>query len=387
MATSLPEQTRSASFLSQSQRPSLFSAAIITYILATSAVVLRFIARRLRHLNLWDSPERATADKYYIQGIHLGLGVHYQVISAPYLTIARNILLNLFVEDFFYSTATVFSKLSLLAFYRRIFSVLGIKWPIRIMVTLVIAWLVARYISLTLHCDPPAAYWDKSIENAHCGVNDRVWFLATVAPNFCLDLVVLILPMLYIKDLQVERSQKLIVFSMFTFGGFIETAMVTNILSLSVVAISIVLLVVCGRLNPVDPDVSWTISPIVVWAGTEVNLSVVTSCLPSLRPIYLLVFRGSANPGVKKNPRHFTQNSSTIKNKALATIGSKGRGSKSFPGSVETEEVHPFSIIREDRAGENTAGRNSNIDLEELQPPHDRVMVREDISVRYSNTQ
>lgn len=162
--------------------------------------------------------------------------------------------------------------------------------------------------------------------------------------------------------------------------------MLTNILSISVVAISIVLLVVCSRLDPADPDVSWTISPIVIWAGTEVNLSVVTSCLPSLRPIYLFIFRGSADPGVKKNSRNFTQTSSTIKDKALATIGSKGRRSKSFLGTVETEEeFHPFSIIREDKAGEDTAGRDSNIDLEELQPPHGRVMVREDISVRYSN--
>ena len=88
--------------------------------------------------------ETDCADQYITSGIHLGLGVHYQIIPASYYTIVRNIILHLFVEDFFYSTATVFVKLSLLAFYRRVFNVQSIRWPIWIMVTCVLSWLVAR---------------------------------------------------------------------------------------------------------------------------------------------------------------------------------------------------------------------------------------------------
>ena len=39
--------------LSESYRPSLYAAAIITWILALIAVALRFTARRLTHLHLW----------------------------------------------------------------------------------------------------------------------------------------------------------------------------------------------------------------------------------------------------------------------------------------------------------------------------------------------
>ncbi|KAL8792315.1 MAG: hypothetical protein Q9195_005106 [Heterodermia aff. obscurata] len=204
-----------------------------------------------------------------------------------------------------------------------------------------------------LACSP--AYWDKSIKNATCGVNDRQWFMGTVTANFTLDLAVLILPMLYIKKLQVERSKKLMVAGMFTFGGF-------------VVAISIILLVVCSKLNSASPDVSWTVSPIVVWAGTEINLSVVTSCLPSLRPIYLFLTQGSASPdrtaSTKYKPRHH-----------LVTFGSKGREHRK--GGGDNEDQHPLSSI----------GDSSNVDLEEgvPPPPHDRVVVREDISVQYSH--
>lgn len=63
------------------------------------------------------------------------------------------------------------------------------------------------------------AYWDKSIKNVECEVNDTQWFVGTVTANFIMDLIVLILPMLYIKKLQVERSKKIIIGGMFTFGG------------------------------------------------------------------------------------------------------------------------------------------------------------------------
>ena len=79
--------------------------------------------------------------------------------------------------------------------------------------------LLDQYIAIVLHCIPVSAYWNKSIENATCGVNDRLFFMGTNTVNFAMDLVVLILPMPYIQKLQVKRSQKLVVFGMFTLGG------------------------------------------------------------------------------------------------------------------------------------------------------------------------
>ena len=151
----------------------------------------------------------------------------------------------------------------------------------------------------------------------------------------------------------------------------------------SVVAISIILLVACARLDTTDPDVGWTITPIAIWAGTEINLSVVTSCLPSLRPIYLLLTKGSANPDSVRTPRQYN-NGSVLRNKALVTFGSKGRSAtKSFAGNELEDDTHPFTIIHEDE--DNVDSSKRDIALEELQPPRDRVMVRDDIVVRYSS--
>ena len=79
-------------------------------------------------------------------------------------------------------------------------------------------------------------------------------------------------------------------------------------------------------------------------------------------------------------------------------FGSRGGGRtvKTFPGTVDSEEPdHPFAIINNDRKNmldtrqpnsrEDPALNDSNIGLEEVQPPSDRVMVREDYAVKYSN--
>lgn len=39
--------------LSDTYQPSIYAAAIITYMVATSAVILRFVARRLTNMKLW----------------------------------------------------------------------------------------------------------------------------------------------------------------------------------------------------------------------------------------------------------------------------------------------------------------------------------------------
>ncbi|KAL9601246.1 MAG: hypothetical protein Q9219_002651 [cf. Caloplaca sp. 3 TL-2023] len=383
-----------ASNTSQSYRPSLYAAAIITYILATAAVFLRFTARRLTHQRVWYDDWLVVVawlavtgffiDSFFLTqnqntGIDLGLGVHYEVLKTSYQKILRDTFLNLFVEEIFYSTGSAFMKLSLLAFYWRIFNVPSIRRPLKILVVAVIAWLLARYIAIILHCIPPSAYWDKSIKDATCGVDDRRFFMGTNTVNFILDLITLVLPMPYVHRLQVRRSQKLVVFGMFALGGFI-------------VAVSIILLVVCYKLDNTSPDITWTISPVVLWAGTEINLGVVTACLPSLRPIFLLITKGRVKPDHPKASHHHFHNPSTFKSKAIATFGSRSCNAKPFAAAGTEDDRRPFSIIEEDKnvggKGYNAIGSasgDSNIHLNALQPPLDRVMVREDIYVKYSD--
>ena len=84
---------------------------------------------------------------------------------------------------------------------------------------------------------------------------------------------------------------------------------------------------------------------------------------------------------MKYKSRQNFANASALKNKALITFGSKGR-TVTEPGD---DDHHPLSVVGDGKGNGHLGNRESNIDLEEMQPPHDRVVVREDISVRYSN--
>ncbi|KAL8950203.1 MAG: hypothetical protein Q9222_003750 [Ikaeria aurantiellina] len=228
--------------LSESYRPSLYSAAIITYTLAISAVALRFTARRLTHTFFWY-------DDWLV------------VVALDYETIVRDTFLNLFVEEIFYSTG--------------------------------------------------------------------------------------------------------------------------------IVAVSIILLVVYYKLDNTSADISWTISPIVLWAGTEINLGVVTTCLPSLRPIFLLIKTGSARPDTATKVSRQGNPSGTFKSKVTGTFLPRSRNATSFAEIEDGDDRNPFSISHDEENGkyaaDGTVEHNSGIRLDEVQPPHDRVMVREDICVQYTH--
>ena len=51
----------------------------------------------------------------------------------------------------------------------------------------------------------------------------------------------------------------------------------------SVCIISIILIVECVRLDPKSPDITWNFAPIILWAGVEQNLAIVSGTLPLSR--------------------------------------------------------------------------------------------------------
>lgn len=81
-----------------------------------------------------------------------------------------------------------------------------------------------------------------------------------------------------------------------------------------------------------------------------------------------------------------------MKSKPLKTFGSKGRNTRTYPEIDPDDERRPFSRMDDTGVGgdkRHTATGSAttpgeNIDLEELRPPTDKVMVKENIYVDYS---
>lgn len=130
-----------------------------------------------------------------------------------------------------------------------------------------------------MHCVPLRGFWDKTV-GAHCGVDDRLFFIGTNTTHLLIDIVLLLMPIPYIRQLYINKPQKIILCGIFLLGGF-------------VCIISVILIVECIRFDPKPPDVTWKFASIVLWTGVEQNLAIVSACLPSLRPIYLLAMNRS----------------------------------------------------------------------------------------------
>lgn len=72
--------------------------------------------------------------------------------------------------------------------------------------------------AILLHCIPLRGYWDKTVE-ARCGVDDRALLITTSATHLIIDVLLLILPLPYIRQLQISRSQKVALGGIFLLGG------------------------------------------------------------------------------------------------------------------------------------------------------------------------
>ncbi|CAH0019933.1 unnamed protein product [Clonostachys rhizophaga] len=163
-------------------------------------------------------------------------------------------------------------KFSILGFYWRFLSKSNIRIPIQILATCSLLWLIIRTFLAIFHCVPVQAFWDKTIEGAVCSINDSKFFFGTVLVHLIIDVFILVLPVLQVKRLQLRSAEKAAVLSLFMFGTLVCVT-------------SIVVLVESLRFDPSSPEMPSDIASIMIWATVEVNLAIVSSCLPILRPI------------------------------------------------------------------------------------------------------
>ena len=67
-----------------------------------------------------------------------------------------------------------------------------------------------------------------------------------------------------------------------------------SLIALSVCVASIIRVPYIARMSLLDP--SWSDVYGAIWSIVELNLGIVSACLPTLRPLFLHVFRGGYSP-------------------------------------------------------------------------------------------
>ncbi|KAH7109998.1 hypothetical protein B0J13DRAFT_578421 [Dactylonectria estremocensis] len=262
--------------------PNVAVSVFVTMVAAALALTGRLVARRMTKVVLWLDDYFAISAFVFACSwsavmvawtLHAGLGIPLDDVEgkSPEQALRQSHLF-LWNAELFYALSLALSKISILGFYWRLFSKSNIRLPIQILATCSLVWLIIRTFLAIFHCVPVQAFWDKTIEGAMCSINDSKFFFGTVLVHLIIDVFILVLPVLQVKRLQLRSAQKAAVISLFMFGTLVCVA-------------SIVVLVESLKFDPSSPEMPSDIASIMIWATVEVNLAIVSSCLPILRPI------------------------------------------------------------------------------------------------------
>lgn len=116
-----------------------------------------------------------------------------------------------------YGTSVTLVKLSVLAFYDRIFPRNNFKkWLYTFWVLSALWWILITLVSI-FECNPVAKAWDNSLQGTCIPYLDL--FIGIQAANIVLDIGILALPISAVSKIQMSRSNKISVAGTFALGG------------------------------------------------------------------------------------------------------------------------------------------------------------------------
>ncbi|KAF4472469.1 integral membrane pth11 [Fusarium albosuccineum] len=292
----------------------------------------------------------------------------------------------LVICELLYAFALFFAKMAILAFYWRMFRVTSIKLPIQILTVCSIIWIIIRTFLVTLRCIPLQSFWDPSVKGK-CTLKDSTFFFGTILVHVIIDIVILILPVLQIRKLQLPLMQRLGIIAMFMFG-------------IVVCASGMVIVVVSTSYDDHSDDMTWNLTPIFLWATVEVNLVTVSACLPTIRPACNYIF-SCGNPastigsGSHSYDRGYgrTQAKQSIRLSAIPKSGEADEASstRQLADNGDRSSLSDFESHALDRYTGNTArvtGPDADGASEDYheQPGFHGIMVKNETTIQVATT-
>ncbi|KAL1798061.1 hypothetical protein ACET3X_004667 [Alternaria dauci] len=267
----------------------VMSAMTITFSAATILLIFRIVSRRMTNVALWLDDYFAIVS-WVAAVLYCGFALYWTLewglghvkaeIPHPAEEVDQYARFGLFMAEFLYAWSLGMSKLAILCFYWRLFSVSSIRPGIYTIGVCTIIWLTIRTFMTIFHCIPVQAYWNFNIKNAVCTIDPGKFMFSTTLVHLLLEISVLLLPVFQVASLMLRPGQKFAVVAMFMFGIFVCAA-------------SIVVLIVTINLDGKSPEMTRDVKGVIIWAGTESYLAIISSCLPITRPVFRRLLSGT----------------------------------------------------------------------------------------------
>ncbi|KAL2005056.1 hypothetical protein VTN00DRAFT_2906 [Thermoascus crustaceus] len=316
---------------------SMRATSIALTILATFFVGLRLICRYMRNIQVrLDDYIIIIALAFEYANMGLSLAAIYQGMNVPGDRVPMpqviTILKIMVAWECVYCTGIALVKLSILAFYSSIFDTKGFRTAAWLLAFITISWAIAINLVSIFQCTPVRRAWNMAVPG-HC-INAKASFIGNAIPNIITDACILILPMRPVWKLHAPLAQRLSVVMIFMLGAFVICASIYRFTTL------------------LHIDFSNASSEPSLWSLIEVAIAIVCACLPTLRPLFVMVFqsfastissrRGETTSGPQSRSNWYARSGDNTNRSARFGLASSA--SHGFPSSVSKS---PFQRISE----------------------------------------
>ncbi|KAK2016002.1 CFEM domain-containing protein [Colletotrichum eremochloae] len=209
----------------------------------------------------------------------------------------ENVLLYYYLGELFYFAALTATKMSILIFMLRVFSMdKTFRHLVYGTMGLCLAYGISFVVCTAVQCVPISYSWEQ-IDSRKVGKCNNIhlqgWMSAIC--NIVIDIIILVLPLKKLSELQMQLKKKLMIMFMFSLGIFVTIVSVVRLRSLIVFANS--------------QNITWDYTEAAFWSTIELHVGIICACLPSLRSLFMALgvkVLGSTNGNSQGNSNGYS---------------------------------------------------------------------------------
>ncbi|KAI0418964.1 hypothetical protein F5X98DRAFT_336817 [Xylaria grammica] len=205
-----------------------------------------------------------------------GMGKDFWSLSFPNIDITLELL---YIAEIFYFPSEMFTQLSILAFYRRVFAQTStlLRRGTTLLMVFVVLFGIANTLVIIFQCTPIQFFWTGwSGETTGRCIDINIFSWARAAIEIAVDIGIISLPLRDIVRTQLSWRMKAQVFVMFALGFVVTIVSIVRLQSLIQFA---------QTKNPTYDN-----APGIYWSVLECDIFIICACLPSIRSITLKIF-------------------------------------------------------------------------------------------------
>ncbi|KAM7220299.1 hypothetical protein V8F06_004265 [Rhypophila decipiens] len=275
MSTSNPAPV-SADRLNETRAPQALVAIVLCPTLALICVALRLYTRTfLLKKVFWEDYTIVVAmvisimmSVFMVLAFTTGSGRHIEAVSREQMVFQSKISPGVHIN---YVATHMSLKLSIALHYTRVSVMPFEKRLCYALVALVLGGYTAVLVVQFIRCIPFYAIWTPNVPGAKC-LDTTASFLAVQAHTLAMDFIILLVPLVILRHLNIPWRQKVVLVIVLGFGGM---ACVVSVIRLQYL-----------RLSATSPDRTWDSYFSAVYGVIEPNVGIICACIVTLRPLF-----------------------------------------------------------------------------------------------------